>query len=100
MWEPLQIVAGLLVIVAGVGIFRGLRSRTPRAGLLFFLGRFLRRFAGLVILLLGFAVGLEGTPYMTADICLDISEEREWCFGGGRDGPDAGDTDALLDSDP
>ncbi len=100
MWEPLQMFAGLLVVVAGVMVFRGLRRVPPRPGVLFALGRFLRRLAGLLILLLGLAVGLEGTPYMSAAICLDISEDREWCFGGGHDESDAGDGEALLDSDP
>jgi hypothetical protein len=96
----LQIAAGLLVIVAGVGVFRGLRRRAPRPGFPFVLARFLRRLAAILILLLGLAIGLEGTPYMTASICLDITEDREWCFGGGYTESDAGDEEALLDSSP
>jgi hypothetical protein len=91
MWQPLQILAGLAVIVAGVIVFRGLRRSPPTPGWAFWLLRLLRRLAGVLIVLIGLGVTFEGTPYMTANICLDIRAPNDWCFGG--DGTDA----ALLD---
>jgi hypothetical protein len=82
MWQPLQIVAGVAVILAGIVVFRGLRRSLPRPGILFWLLRMLRRLAAVIIVFIGLGVTLEGTPYMTANICLDILEPDDWCFGG------------------
>ena len=82
MWQPLQIFAGLAVIVAGVVVFRGLSKSTPRSGWSVWLLRLLRRLVAVVIVLIGLGVTLEGTPYMTANICLEIWDPYEWCFGG------------------
>lgn len=101
MWEPLQILAGLAVTTAGLVIVRGRRGRARRAGFGFALLRFLRGFVGVLIVLIGLSVGFEGTPYMSANICLDITEDSEWCFGGGSEEADeVTDDAALLDSDP
>ena len=99
MWQPLQIVAGLAVIVAGVIVVRGLRRSPPRPGWLFLVLRVLRRLAGVLIVLIGLGVTLEGTPYMSADICLELWEPEEWCFGG--DGvEEAAPEDAERDRTP
>jgi hypothetical protein len=100
MWQPLQILAGLLVAAAGVLAIRGLGRRPPRPGALFMLLRILRRIAGVLIFLTGLAIVLEGTPLMTAEICLDLAENgEEWCFGGDDTAPESsGDQPVLLDS--
>ena len=102
MWQPVQIIAGLAVIAGGIIVFRGLRRSAPRSGWLAWLLRLLRRLAAVVIVLIGLGVTLEGTPYMTANICLEIVEPYEWCFGG--DGTDEGTVedhieDAVEDDD-
>jgi hypothetical protein len=100
MWQPLQILAGLLVAAGGVLAIRGLGRRPPRAGAPFLLLRVLRRIAGLLIFLVGLGMALEGTPVMTAEICLDLAEDGEdWCFGGDDiASKPQGDGPALLDS--
>jgi hypothetical protein len=100
MWQPLQILAGLLVAAAGVFAIRGLRRRPPRADAPFVLLRVLRRIAGVLIFLLGLGIALEGTPVMTAEICLDLAEDGEdWCFGGDEiASKPQGDGPILLDS--
>ena len=104
MWAPLQVLAGVLVVVAGFLAIRGLRRRPPRAGVGFLLLRILRRLAGVLVLLVGLGVLLDGTPFMTAHICVGPDEGPEWCFGSGspvaaETGADGGDP-ALLDSPP
>ena len=92
MWEPLQMLGGLLILIAGVWVFRGLRGRPPRPGFLFRLGRILRRLAGVIVVLTGFFVVLEGSPWMKADICLDLTEDLVWCT-------DPEPFEAALDAD-
>lgn len=79
MWEILQILGGFVILIGGVLVFRGLRGRPSRPGFLFGLGRVLRRLAGVLVVLVGFFVALEGSPWMTADICLDFTEDLVWC---------------------
>ena len=79
MWELLQILGGFAILIGGVKVFRGLKGRPSRPGFLFGFGRFLRRLAGVIIVLLGFLIALEGTPWMTADICLDFTDDIVWC---------------------
>ena len=76
---------GLLILIAGVWVFRGLRGRPPRPGFLFRLGRILRRLAGVIVV-------LEGSPWMKADICLDLTEDLVWCT-------DPEPFEAALDAD-
>ena len=99
MWQLLQILAGLAVIVGGVVVFRGLGSSPPRSGWGFWLLRLLRRLAAVIIVLIGLGVTLEGTPYMTANICLETWGPDEWCFGGDGTG-EADDDDAAEDASP
>jgi hypothetical protein len=91
VWQPLQILAGILVAAAGIMTIRGLRRRPRRRGALIVLLGVLRRIAGVLILLVGFGVALEGTPAMNAEICLDLDDEPgdEWCFGGEDGTPPA-----------
>ena len=99
MWQPMQIVAGLAVILAGVIVFRGLGRSPPRPGWLFLVLRLLRRLAGVLIVLIGLGVTLEGTPYMTANICLETWAPEEWCFGGDGD-EEAAHEDPITDAAP
>lgn len=109
MWQPLQILAGILVAAAGIMTIRGLRRRPRRRGALLVLLGVLRRIVGVLFLLVGFGVALEGTPAMNAEICLDLDDEPgdEWCFGGEggtppaheRETPAAGD-DSSAGDDP
>ena len=102
MWQPLQILAGLLAVAAGVLIVRG-RRRPPRQGAVFVLLRVLRRVAGAVILLIGLGVTLEGTPAINVRMCLELDDRGapDWCFGGdGSESDDDALDGPLLDSSP
>lgn len=87
MWQPIQMMGGLLVVAAGVLIFRGRRRGAPRPGAWPTILRLLRRLAGVLAVLVGLGVTLEGTPAVSAQICLDLEDGGpQWCFGGdGRD---------------
>lgn len=104
MWAPLQVLAGVLVLVAGILAIRGLRRRPPRAGVGFLLLRILRRLAGVLVVLVGLGVLLDGTPFVSAHICVGPDEGPERCFGSGSPVPAEagadGDDPALLDSPP
>lgn len=102
MWQPPQILAGMLLVAAGVLIVRG-RRRPPRRGALFVLLRVLRRIAGAIVLLIGLGVTLEGTPAMNARVCLEFDDQGapDWCFGGdGSESDDDAVDGPLLDSSP
>lgn len=105
MWEPLQILGGLVIFIGGLLVFRGLRGRPSRPGFLFGFGRVLRRLAGVIVVLLGFFVALEGSPWMAADICLDFTEDLVWCTDpepveAAEDGEDItdGEADSTVDA--